>query len=127
MTKETKLKVKKEFYERAKEQAVQCLQATKAEVEGETCPNSWEGVMQMVADVMRHGNGDDKAAAVMAASKWTWANCEIQIHEHVCSVKDMIAHEVEAAQGGTLGEDAPAAEVPAAEVPAKTVTAVAAK
>lgn len=105
MTHETKIKVKMDFYEESKKQAVQCLRGMGAEVEGETDPNTWEGVMQMVSDVIRHGNADKQASAVMAAAKWSWANCECQVHRHVSETKEMIEKEVEAAKEG----DAPAA------------------
>ena len=118
MTHETKMKVKMDFYHESKKQEVMCLQAMNAKTEGDTDPNSWEGVMQMVSDTMRHGNADEKAAAVMAAAKWTWANCECQIHKHVAETKELIEKEVEAAKEADSenGEEKPVTEDAPAEV-----------
>lgn len=123
MTHETKIKVKMDFYEESKKQAVQCLRGMGAEVEGETDPNTWEGVMQMVSDVIRHGNADKQASAIMAAAKWSWANCECQVHRHVSETKEMIEKEVSAAkEGDAAGEEA--APVTKAIPPAVTAAAL---
>lgn len=106
MTHETKMKLKMDFYEKSKKQAVQCLQAMDATVENGTNPNSWEGVMQMVSDAMQHGDGDKKSAAILAAAKWTWANCECEIHKHLAETKEMIEKEVEAAKEPAADGDA---------------------
>lgn len=115
MTRETKMKVKMDFYEKSMEQAVQCLMAMDAEVGEGICPNSWEGVMQMLSDVMHHGDSDDRAAAILAASKWSWAFCECAIHKHVANLGAMIAAEVAAAST----EDSEADAKPEAEAEVK--------
>lgn len=132
MTHETKMKVKMDFYEQSKKDAVKCLQAMDAEVEGGTDPNSWEGVMQMVSDAMQNGSADKKAAAVMAAAKWSWANCECQIHKHVAETKELIEKEVEAAnddgkedepKGNGHAEGKPVTEAAPAAVASARLTA----
>ena len=90
MTKEMKNKLKKRFLENAKRKSVMCLRAMKADAgEHEEC--SWEGVMTMLSDVMRHGSGDDKAAAVMAASTWAWAYKECEMRSEIAEMDELLA------------------------------------
>lgn len=84
MTKTVEHMVKKQIYSGMMEKASRCLVAMGAEP-GEREPNSWDGVMTMLADVIRHGkSADDTAAAILAAMKWMWAHLE---HAAMCEIK----------------------------------------
>ncbi len=90
MTKEMKNKLKKRFLENTKRKAVMCLRAMKADA-GEHDECSWEGVMTMLSDVMHNGSSDDKAAAVMAASSWTWAHKECEMRSEIAEMDELLA------------------------------------
>ena len=90
MTKEMKNKLKKRFLENTKRKSVMCLRAMKADA-GEHDECSWEGVMTMLSDVMHNGSSDDKAAAIMAASAWTWAHKECEMRSEIAEMDELLA------------------------------------
>lgn len=102
MTKEMKHELKMKFLRETKEKSVSCLRAMGADSK-DFEPCSWEGVMTMLSDVMRHSTYDKASAAIMAASAWVWANKECEIRESIAQMDEMIVKEIEAAhEGGNL-------------------------
>jgi hypothetical protein len=94
MTQETKHKIKMKLLADAKERAVANLRSMDA-CPGDYEPNTWEGVMTMYADVLDRGSPEDKAAAGMAVSKWTWAHAECEIRKDVAEMSALFAAEAQ--------------------------------
>lgn len=99
MTKEMEHELKMKFLKETKERSVSCLRAMGADPKDYE-PCSWEGVMTMLSDVMRHKSYDDASAAIMAASAWVWANKECEIRESIAQMDELLVKEMEAAHGG---------------------------
>lgn len=59
-----------------------------AEPGADVCPNSWEGMMAMVEDVMAHGSPEKKAGAVFAVACWVWGRKEHDLYEKVAEIID---------------------------------------
>lgn len=107
MTKEMKHELKMKFLRETKEKSVSCLRAMGADSK-DFEPCSWEGVMTMLSDVMRHSTYDKASAAIMAASAWVWANKECEIRESIAQMDEMLVKEIEAGGGSiSLGGNLP--------------------
>jgi hypothetical protein len=111
MTDETEYKIKKALFARMREKAVACLHAMGA-CAGDHEPDSWEGVMTMLEDVLAHSHDATKqSAAILASEKWMHAYLECETMKEVAETAEMIAHEMaEAKDAGSAAGD-----------PAKTV------
>ena len=95
MEKEAKQKLKKRSLGMTMEKSVRCLKAMGGDPD-EFEPNSWEGVMTMLSDVLRRGTADDRAAAIMAASAWVWAYMECEIRKEIAELGEIMGGETAA-------------------------------
>ena len=90
MKKKMRHALKKEFLQNKMKKSVMCLRAMKADPgEHEAC--SWEGVMTMLSDVMKHGSSDEKAAAVMSTISWLKAHDWIEMHDHLDKMEKLLS------------------------------------
>lgn len=96
MTHETKRKVKQETFCEMRRSAVTCIKA----VVDKNVEDSWEGVMNALAEVKDKGSGEEFAGVALAAMKWMHAFCEQWTYQKVAAAEELIAHETEAAHAG---------------------------
>lgn len=90
MTHEEKKAIKGRIKEAAFHDAMEASAANVAALgacPGDAKPESWEGMMNMLADVFRRGDPEDKAAAVLAAPAWVWGRKEADLK---CRVKAVL-------------------------------------
>ena len=94
MTKETKHRLKKKIkmltFKDAMEQSATNIAAMGVKPMDGVAPNSWEGMMQMLAKVERFGSPDEKAAATLAAAAWVWGHKEKCLYKKICEIIDVI-------------------------------------
>ena len=95
MTKDTESAIKKRIFTAAKEKAANCLSAMGAKP-GVHKPNTWEGVMAMLSDVLRRGDEDEKSAAIMTAAKWTHYHEECETMRELEEMDEAIDAEIKA-------------------------------
>lgn len=105
MKPETETMLMKQHFQAMKESAAKCLLAMGAEPKEGVEPCSWEGMMTMLEDVMGHGSPAQKAAAVLAAAKWTHGHLECETMSALEGAETLLATEA----GDPAGKKAPAA------------------